>query len=676
MTPGPGGPMGSPKTPTHPLMPRPDGLQNPYTLNGHEKIGNPGAWQLWWEFNQDRFLRYSSINTGGSVLTGGSDWNLGRGAETTSAGGRLTAKNIQDAVVPAIREGIREGGSEEFLKSAMMAMAKIGGQENEDAFEFFLHFYLNNGHATINETAAVALGLACGPNNLDLLTSIARNTPKGQEFLKLDEVPLGMRAFAAYGLGFAASKTNNMSLRREAVASLIAILEEEDPDKDKDKEAKKKKGKGKADQEAEDKKLTVGSATRSDLQVAAMVSIGLIPLKFESDVEVCICGTCEVANPDTSFQAQVTYLMRYFTANEEFDANVRAHTASTLGRLVLAGGEMAGTKFHDAINEIKLGTAEILADSLARSAEQPQTVKNSAIMALGLMGDADNEDVDRWIRSELKRQASKGGPLGKRFALMSLAEVGSRRGQGKDLWAASTEVRMELMSHLSRAKRDIRPWAGLALGVFGYQRSMQGQDLDSGVDRALARVAKGSKAASDLGAYSVALGLRKSETGTDMLTAKLTSTKDTTARSYVALGLGLSGNKGVVASLQDTLETSDREPLVQSRTGLALGLLGDSAVVEELTRRLKRTHSKEKRASIALALGFIGDKRSLEALVEMLQVKGDAQSPTRDAAMLAIGYMSDRTSTPWRSVLAHGTNYLAETRTLLNGRSTGVLNLK
>jgi hypothetical protein len=622
------------------------------------------------------------------VLTGGSDWDIGRGETNDREGGRLTAQNIQDAVVPAIQEGIRQGGSEEFLKNAMMAMAKIGGEQNEETFEFFLHFYLNNGHANINETAAVALGLACGPKNLALLTSIAKNTAKGQEFLGRKEIPIGMRAFAAYGLGFAASSSDNMSVRRQAVADLIEVLEEKKTDEeeakeeadeklakaDKKKDKKRNKAQEKIDEEAG--KLTVGSATRSDLQVAAMVSIGLIPLSFESDVEVCICGTCEVANPDTSYQAQVTYLMRYFTANEEFDTNVRAHTASTLGRLVLAGSEMAGTKFHDSINEIKLGTAEILSDSLAKSANQPQAVKNSAIMAMGLMGDADNEDVDRWIRSELKRQASKGGPLGQRFALMSLAEIGSRRGQGDKSWEASNEVRMELMSHMSRGKRDLRPWAGLALGVFGYQRSMQGQELDSNVDRSLARVAKASKTAADLGAYSVALGLRKTQAGTDMLTSKLSSTKDATARSYVALGLGLSGDKAVIAGLQDTLESSDREPLVQTRTGLALGLLGDSAVVEELTRRMERTHSKEKRASIAMALGFIGDKRSLDALVSLLEAKGNKQSATRDAAMQAIGYMSDRTSTPWRSVLAHGTNYLAETRTLLNGKSTGVLNLK
>ncbi|HPF13300.1 MAG: HEAT repeat domain-containing protein [Planctomycetes bacterium] len=645
------------------------------TINDHELVSNPGAWQLWWEFNQDRFLRYSSINTGGSVLTHGSDWEIGRGSSTDNLGGRLTQKEIQELVLPALQEGIQMGGSEKFVKNALMVMAKIGGEQNRETFEFFLRFYLSNGHATINETAAVAMGLACGETNYPLLASIAKDTPEAQELLGRKKVPMGMRAFAAYGMGFAASNSSNDSFRRQAVADLISILEEKfEPDEfkiadDEDAKAKDKKKDKDKDEPIEDAKV-------SDLRVAAMVSIGLIPLPFSHDVNVCICGQCKVPNPDTCFQSQVTYLMRNFTADEEFDAQVRAHTASTLGRLILAGAELAGTEFHDSINEIKLGVSDILSEALGKRANQPQVVQNSAIMALGLMGDADNEDVDAWIRSELKRAASKGGPLGKRFAMMSLAEVGSRRGQGEKPWAAVPEVRMELMSHLSRGRQDVRPWAGLALGVFGYQLKNQAQELDESVDRALTRVAKDARTADDLGAYGVAMGLRGSDQGREAMIEKLSATKDAAARSYVALGLGLSGNKTSIKDLQETLEATDREPLVQTRTGLALGLLGDSAVVEELVSRLEKTHSEEKRATIALALGYIGDKRSVEVLTSILRDKSIRESGTRDAAILAIGYMCDRRATPWRSVMAHGTNYLAETQTLLNGKNTGLLNLK
>lgn len=610
-------------------------------------------------------------------MTQGTDWELGLGTKDSVLGGRLSSKEIQELVLPSLQEGIKLGGSEKFIKSALMAMAKIGGEQNRETFEFFLRFYLNNGQTTINETAAVALGLACGESNYPLLASIAKDTAEAQVLLGRKKVPMGMRAFAAYGMGFAASNSTNDAFRRQAVADLISILEEKfEPDEfkladeDEDSQAKKKaKDKKDEDPKIEDAKV-------SDLRVAAMVSIGLIPLPFSSDVDVCICGQCKVPNPDTCFQSQVTYLMRNFTADEEFDAQVRAHTASTLGRLILAGSELAGEKFHDSINEIKLGVADILSEALGKRANQPQAVQNSAILALGLMGDADNEEVDAWIRSELKRASSKAGPLGKRFALMALAEVGSRRGQGEKAWSAVSEIRMELMNHLSRGKQDERPWAGLALGVFGYQLKAQGQELDATVDRALSRVSEDARTADDLGAYGIAMGLRGSEQGRNTMIDKLTATKDPTARSYVALGLGLSGYKSAIKELQDTLEATDREPLVQTRTGLALGLLGDAAVVEGLLQRFDRTHSEEKKATIALALGYIGDKRSVEALTAMLRDESIKESPTRDAAMLAIGYMCDRRATPWRSIMAHGTNYLAETQTLINGKSTGLLNLK
>ena len=654
-------------------MPRPDGLKSPLTINDHEKIGDPGAWQLWWEFNQDRFLRYSSINTGGSVLTHGTDWELGKGSETQGLGGRLSAAEIQSDVLPALKAGIQIGGSEDFIRSALMTMAKIGGEQNADQFEFFLKFYLNNGQATINETAAVALGLACGQKNYDLLASIAHDTESAQEFLGRKKVPMGMRAFAAYGMGFAAAHSDSDSFRRKVVGDLVKVLEEDFGDAGKPV-SELEDIKDKDDDEATLRKLK--EANVSDLRVAAMVSIGLIPLEFSETVDVCVCGECVVENPDTCFQSQVTYLMRHFTADEEFDSQVRAHTASTLARLVLAGAEMGGDRFHEASNQIKLGVADMLIESLSKNRKQPQMVQNSAIMALGLMGDADNEDVDRWIRSELRKAATKGDPIGMRFALMGLAEAGSRRGQGDDPWAGVFEVRSELQRQLSRGRKGTRPWAALALGVMGYQLDAQGQELDDSVDKALARVAKGARMPEDLGAYSVAIGLRGGEKPLETLVDKLSATKDETAKSYVALGLGLSRNKAVIKELQDVLEASDREPLVQTRSGLALGLLGDSAVVEELVERLQRTHSEEKKAAIALALGYIGDKRSLDALVKILRDNADPESEVRDAAILAIGYMSDRRSTAWRSILAHGTNYLAETKTLLNGKNTGVLNLK
>ena len=118
------------------------------------------------------------------------------------------------------------------------------------------------------------------------------------------------------------------------------------------------------------------------------------------------------------------------------------------------------------------------------------------------------------------------------------------------------------------------------------------------------------------------------------------------------------------------------EPVLQARTGLALGMLGDGDVVEQLLKRLAATQEADTKAAIARALGFIGDVRSIDALVALIDDRDDKMAPYRDAAIAALGFMADRSAMPWRSELAHGTNYLAETPTLVSSEGSGVLNLK
>ncbi len=123
------------------------------------------------------------------------------------------------------------------------------------------------------------------------------------------------------------------------------------------------------------------------MRTAAMISMGLVPLPVVEDAAACYCGTCKVEAPETSLQAQVTYLMRYFTAKKEFGTHVRAHTATTLARLIEAQPEGMPV-------ELKMGVAELLVDSLQRSAREPAMVKQSSVAALGLVGDGDEDDVD------------------------------------------------------------------------------------------------------------------------------------------------------------------------------------------------------------------------------------------------------------------------------------------
>jgi HEAT repeat protein len=626
--------------PPIPWLPRPD---NPFSVGEGETVSDPTAWQLWWDVNRDRYLRWANLDTG-VAMTGSDSWYLGTGQSEERIGGRLGADLVQGELVPHLVKAIEVGGSNEYVKGALLALGKIGGEENFTTFDFLMRFFLKEGLPELNNTAAFSLGVLADARNLEFLTSLARSGESARELLGKPEVPIEMRAFATYGLGVLGSRTEDLEVRRSIVATLVQQLEDDGP-------------------------------RTNDLQVAAMVAMGLVPLSFDEEAEVCICGECKVEGPDRHYQAQVTYLMRYFTADREFDATVRAHTATTLGRLVAHGQAVAGEAFRAPALEIKEGVADILIEALQRYAKQPPIVQQSAVLALGLTGDADDEEVDHWIRHELGKQAGHGDPLAKRFALMALAEAGSRKGQTEAPWSGTDRTRSELMQILSRGKKNERAWAALALGVFGWHLDQAAQPLEDGVDRALVHAAKKARGSDDLGAVAIALGLRRHADAESVLVQKLGKLKDASAQGHAALALGLMGARDAVGTLQERLGEDDLDPTLQARLGLALGMLGDSSVVETLVERMATSESEDEQAALASALGFLGDRRSLDALAELMLDTEKGYAVSRDKAVLALGFLADAAATPWRSLLAHGCNYRAETPTLTSTDGKGVLDL-
>ena len=80
-------------------------------------------------------------------------------------------------------------------------------------------------------------------------------------------------------------------------------------------------------------------------------------------------------------------------------------------------------------------------------------------------------------------------------------------------------------------------------------------------------------------------------------------------------------------------------------------------------------------AAISSALGFIGDQRSIDPLVEMLENKN--VTPTaRGFAAVALGIVADKEPLPWNSKIALDLNYRASTQTLVDAQAgTGILDI-
>jgi len=532
-------------------------------------------------------------------------------------------------------KAIETGGSLNFVKGAMLAVARVGGEENAVQFEFVLKYFLTEGGAEINNAALAALGALGNDALYPLVKSIALDEESGRAACKKPEVPTNLRAFAAYGLGMIGESSRDVALRGAIVKDLVTMLEHED--------------------------------TAPDLRAAAMTAMGLVPLPVVEGHAACYCGTCKVEGPETSLQAQVTYLMRYFTAKKEFGPATRAQTATTLARLIEA--QPVGMP-----PELKEGVADLLIGSLERSARQPTMIKESSVLGLGLIGDADDEAVDKWIRWALNRSAGSGSPLERRFALMSLAMVGSRGGSGDEAFAGTPGVRSDLLHHLSRGRKTVKPWAGLALGVMGYHLSDNGQARDPKVDLALRNVLKRVRSVEDFGAYALASGLRRDKESSDLLLSKIAKLKDEGARAYAALGLGLMGSQEAIEPLQEIVARSEETPVLVARAGLALGLLGDHTVVPRLLDTMITADPVAERA-LTQALGYLGDERSIEKLIELTLDK-KVKKGVREAAVVALGFLGDTSAESWRSALARGANYRAEAETWTSPKGTGILDLE
>ena len=79
-------------------------------------------------------------------------------------------------------------------------------------------------------------------------------------------------------------------------------------------------------------------------------------------------------------------------------------------------------------------------------------------------------------------------------------------------------------------------------------------------------------------------------------------------------------------------------------------------------------------SAVAVALGHIGDRRSIDPLIRLLDDDRNLTSLAQAFVAAALGGIGDKDDLPWNSVLATDINYRARVDTMTNGRS-GILDI-
>jgi HEAT repeat protein len=646
-SPGPGeGPVSSPLGPAGP---------GPSTLP--DDGSSPADWKLWWRHNQALFLALKTHVRSGGVVTGTDPAYLGdeRGPQTGTLG--PSEEQIRRSIVPALLGVLEHETDNDLVTGALVALAKIGdgGDAAEGArFEAAIRRFLADASQEIRETAAVSLGILASPRSIPVLAHLVWNTEEGRRMAKAVEVDYRTRSFAAYGLGLVGARSGSEIDRQIVVSILRRGLEEDD-------------------------------TASSDFEVACVIALGLVPLAtIETPAEE---SRTRATPPERSRLAQLDYVAAILR-DERREALARAQCPITLARLLRAsprdalerpepdGPAAADAGPPEALARARTEIARELLERVDRKRDRNEVIQ-SCVLALGEIGTNGECELDARIRRTLAGAPDQlSNHQARAFATVAAAGAGGRAGQGAS-GPGILDAREFLAKQVYDGKSFLRPWAGLASGVMCWWLASESaaQPWLETLQRALRSSLEDERSTERLGAFALGAGLARAPDCARRLTKLLEKQLPDEPRGQVALALALLGEKSAIEPLRAIVADSRYRPELLRQAAMALAILGDRNVVPQLAGLLKEARSLATQAAISAALGFVGDRRSVDPLLALL---GDrlATEKARAFAAVALGNAADKELLPWNAKIGIGLNYRAAPPTLSDPLTgTGILDI-
>jgi HEAT repeat protein len=462
---------------------------------------------------------------------------------------------------------------------------------------------------------------------VELLCALVRDTERAQKLSNGSSVNERTRAFAAFGLGLLLQRLPEPAAH-DVVITLLDVL-------------------------------TTPATSGRNLKVAAIEALSLLPRAWSTD-------------PGEALRRRVVAALgAYYDLDlGPGEQLMQAHVPPAIGCLLRPTDAAAAVWKQRFAADLEAG--------LDRSGPSPRNLKvnphiaQSCALALGALAspwqhedDADGAigklllDVYRRHRDQQTRS----------FAILSLAR------QGGSL------ARDALLRELDRANQAIeRPWCAMALGVWSARAleaakaAGQVAATDAVVRDALRQHFAAARNPSTIGSLAIALGLAGDVEAADKLRASLLDNRQQEdVASYLAMALGLMRDQRALADIRTLRHDAARRPTLQMQCVRALGLLGDHTLVDELCRELEGDQSLVHLAAAAASLGQIGDRRSIEPLLLLLN-RNDLAPLTRAFAAVALGGVCDKDPLPWNAAFSTCTNYRASTETLTDG-AAGILDI-
>ncbi|MCP3915195.1 MAG: HEAT repeat domain-containing protein [bacterium] len=586
------------------------------------------AWELWWRHNSDPYLRFELFLDRVRPETGREGEGQVDSLSKRRAG--LTYGVVYKEIVPALLQVLEKETDTRLVRQAMLALARVGdrpiGHEPQAPFALTLLPFVADGNRAVAETAVMALGVLGSIEAADALAALAGDTDRGHELCRTSRVPVRIRAFAAYGLGLVGQQADRPELARFAMHHLAKVLSED-------------------------------AKEYADLQAACVIGMGIVRLP--------VSGTLvgDDARPSTSLETQIEHLLSILGSRKSSE-EAKAYVPTALANLLGATESL----------DLKSRVAKALIDRSDKRAKVKDSVRRSSLMALGHIGDADGDSVDRAIRTALMQAVPAKDGIARRFALIAIAEVGSRPGSGDgDPFEASEECAKFLSRNLARGKSRLKPWSGLALGVLGSGLKQHGRLLSRGAADALLHMTGDTKNPQDLAAYALGAGLIGDNRARRNLIERMEKIHDSEYMARMSVAFGLMGDRSALPLLVDTMDEAHTRPEVMERAAIGRALLGDRELVPDLVDRLENgCDCWASMSGVCRALAWAGDARAVPPLLNVLKDEQET-GLNRSLVISSLGRIADRSKLPWHSRISVGINYTAAPPTLTDPTGFGVL---
>ncbi len=632
--------------------PDPSGSRPASAWNGRR------GWEIWWELYRDRFVRLEPRDT--SIVVGQVPAD-----PRTSVQWVGTRVGAYERIEPSLRSLLTHESSELVRSRALLALAKLGENPlvagSRTSYATILPFiYHNDAH--LADAAITALGILGTEDALfplgDLIEGVHRSPSDPEatsETVGTKPCSDRQRALALYAMGLIGRDSDREDVRR-LVASRICAQFSRDAD------------------------------VSAEVKFAALHALSLVPLAADSSAQHVESvdkprksrgfGEPRIARsprknpapaiPSASRATEIEWVLSIL--DDEGEAGwIRAQAVTAAARLCSDLEDGSATERR---------VVERLLKSLAPRSPDCVEIEQSAALALGELGDGDSDELDARVRGALvaTSQDAANQPT-REFAIMSLALVGSRPGGNvgeSDRLSASSEVRRILVRRVSSARSDELPWAALALGIF--ERGML--DASGAASREsrtlLTDLLIETNSAESAAACALASGLCGASEARSELVSRLRD-GDVAVRSYASLALGMSGARDAAPAIERVLGEARQFPELYRETSEALTLLG-AQVSRQLLGMLAGGASLESKMSLCLALGRVGDGKSLRALC---QVASDPVGKlwVRAAATSALGTLGSQRGGDWKGELGHALNFLCVPPSLSAASLDGLLDL-